>query len=110
MRRFAWLAAVLVPSALSAPALAAPPAAAPNGAALYAQDCASCHGAHGKGDGPAASSLKKAKPADLTASKATQARIEAIVRDGLVNCPSWKASMRGDEISAVAAYAKSLQK
>jgi mono/diheme cytochrome c family protein len=35
------------------------------GSELYVQYCASCHGASGHGDGPAAASLKK-PPADLT--------------------------------------------
>ena len=36
-----------------------------SGAAMFKQYCAACHGADGKGTGPAASALKKA-PADLT--------------------------------------------
>ena len=36
------------------------------GAALFAENCASCHGADGRGDGPAAASLP-VPPADLTA-------------------------------------------
>ena len=36
-----------------------------DGEALYAELCAVCHGKGGKGDGPAASALKKAVP-DLT--------------------------------------------
>jgi len=35
------------------------------GAADYAQFCASCHGASGKGDGPAAAGMRP-RPADLT--------------------------------------------
>jgi putative copper export protein/mono/diheme cytochrome c family protein len=37
-----------------------------HGARLFAANCVSCHGAHGRGDGPAARSLP-VKPADLTA-------------------------------------------
>jgi mono/diheme cytochrome c family protein len=42
-----------------------PPAAIPSGAAMYKQYCAACHGADGKGGGPAAASLK-VPPPDLT--------------------------------------------
>jgi mono/diheme cytochrome c family protein len=38
---------------------------AASGKEMFAQYCAPCHGAGGKGDGPAASSMKAA-PADLT--------------------------------------------
>ena len=40
-------------------------AAVPDGAALYQSYCASCHGAGGQGDGPAAAGLS-VPPADLT--------------------------------------------
>jgi mono/diheme cytochrome c family protein len=60
------------PSAPAAPA-AAPPSApagnlrgdAENGKAIYAQYCASCHGASGHGDGPVAGTLNP-KPANHT--------------------------------------------
>jgi mono/diheme cytochrome c family protein len=38
---------------------------APGGALLYQRYCASCHGAEGRGDGPAAAALEPA-PIDLT--------------------------------------------
>ncbi len=38
---------------------------APDGAKFYASNCASCHGALGRGDGPLASDLVS-EPADLT--------------------------------------------
>lgn len=37
----------------------------PSGAALFSENCAACHGASGKGDGPAAEGLSP-HPADLT--------------------------------------------
>ena len=37
------------------------------GAEIYAQDCAACHGAAARGDGPAAAGLDPAAPPDLTA-------------------------------------------
>jgi mono/diheme cytochrome c family protein len=42
-----------------------PPTYMPSGQVMYKQYCASCHGADGKGKGPAASNLKT-PPADLT--------------------------------------------
>ena len=42
------------------------PVLAEIGAPIFTRYCASCHGTDGRGDGPAATALKK-KPADLTA-------------------------------------------
>jgi mono/diheme cytochrome c family protein len=42
-----------------------PPSYVPSGKAMYKQYCAACHGADGKGRGPAASSLNT-RPSDLT--------------------------------------------
>jgi len=42
-----------------------PPNYVPSGAVIYEQYCAACHGANGKGGGPAAASLK-VPPPDLT--------------------------------------------
>jgi mono/diheme cytochrome c family protein len=41
------------------------PTSAANGKEMFTSYCAACHGVSGKGDGPAASALKKT-PADLT--------------------------------------------
>lgn len=84
-------------------------AAAPDGAALFSANCAYCHGAKGQGDGPNAAKLKPRVP-DLTRSKMAAAGIEKIVRDGKGECPSWKSSLSADEIRAVSAHAKSLQR
>lgn len=61
-RRIALSAAGL---ALLAACEAPPPTAEIAGRGLYADYCAACHGASGRGDGPAAAGLA-ARPADLT--------------------------------------------
>lgn len=53
------------PSTYFASPVAYDAAAVVRGAAVYAQNCTVCHGADGRGDGPAAASLR-IKPADLT--------------------------------------------
>ncbi|MBL8951822.1 MAG: cytochrome c [Myxococcaceae bacterium] len=60
------------------------------GESLFSQRCAACHGAGGKGDGPAAAGLKPA-PADLT-SQAVRAELTAYrvfntVSFGVLNTP-----------------------
>jgi putative copper resistance protein D len=54
------------PTSFYAPAEAYAAASVVRGARLYAENCALCHGADGKGDGPAAAALS-IRPADLTA-------------------------------------------
>jgi mono/diheme cytochrome c family protein len=69
-----WIVALASTSLASALTLAAAPQAAPqgaagleapSGAALYAERCASCHGATATGNGPMSRALKHAPP-DLT--------------------------------------------
>ncbi|MFQ5691817.1 MAG: c-type cytochrome [Nitrospinota bacterium] len=56
---------VFFAGALAASATAAPAADVAAGKAKYQQFCASCHGKRGKGDGPAAASLRP-RPRDHT--------------------------------------------
>ena len=53
------------PTSFYAPAEPYAAASIEHGARLYAGNCALCHGAGGKGDGPAAAALT-VRPADLT--------------------------------------------
>ncbi|WP_035024815.1 c-type cytochrome [Gemmobacter nectariphilus] len=66
-RKAALAAALTVTAAALAACLPGLPQRDPgaNGARLYADYCAACHGATGKGDGPAAEGVKP-RPADLT--------------------------------------------
>jgi mono/diheme cytochrome c family protein len=63
------IAVASLPIAICAPAslLAEPVTASPDlqGAAIFREQCASCHGSGAKGDGPVATALK-VPPADLT--------------------------------------------
>ena len=43
-----------------------PPTYVPSGKTMYKQYCAACHGADGKGRGPAAAESLKTRPPDLT--------------------------------------------
>lgn len=105
----AFLACALFASGVVAPSAAAAKETLASGSGLYAENCSSCHGPKGAGDGPSAAKLRP-KPADLTASNMDVSAISTVVRNGKRGCPSWRASLGDDEIAAVAAYAKSLQR
>jgi mono/diheme cytochrome c family protein len=74
------------PKALKNP-VAADAASVDAGRGLYAKYCRACHGAEGKGDGPAAATMKDVKPADLTDAKwttgSTDGEIFATIHDGI---------------------------
>lgn len=57
-----------------------------DGRAVYAAKCLACHGAQGRGDGPAARALPRA-PRDFSNpdfwSNTTRAKVEAVVTQGL---------------------------
>jgi mono/diheme cytochrome c family protein len=56
-------------------------------------NCASCHGASGKGDGPAAAALPPPKPADWTSAKVqsqTDGEIFWKITNGRGAMPPWK--------------------
>lgn len=56
---------MLIPYAALAGLATCAPSPAPSAAKMFAQNCASCHGAEGRGNGPEAARLPQA-PSDLT--------------------------------------------
>lgn len=108
-----------------------PPSYIPSGQEMYKQFCAACHGADGKGDGPAASNLKT-RPSDLTTlakrheGKFPSDYVSAILRfgpgisaHGSSNMPTWgpifsiieKSNEKAvqERIKRLSAYVASLQ-
>ena len=92
---------------------------AEQGKGLFAQHCASCHGAAGKGDGPVAAALNP-KPADLT-NKATigartdQQLVDVIAKGGGAVgksplMPSFSATLKAQDIQNVVAFIRTLAK
>jgi len=75
------------------------------GKSLYEQKCIICHGAGGKGDGPAAAALNK-HPADFNKPEFWQGdaakKITDVVRNGRSPMPAFDLST--DEISAIIGY------
>jgi mono/diheme cytochrome c family protein len=81
-------------------------------AALFARACAPCHGKDGKARTPVG---RKLKVKDLTLSKADDRQIAEQIRegkkgeDGLTRMPSFKESLKSDEIEALIRYVKTLR-
>ena len=75
------------------------PEAAPNGAAIFAANCATCHGATGMGTGrgPNIASIGQFYSSDASP-------IVGLVTNGGTNMPSFGAKLTTDEISAVVQY------
>ena len=73
------------------------PAEAAKGRALFAQNCASCHGDRGHGDGGAARYLLP-HPADLTASVYSDRRLSQVLWNGVAGSamPAWRDLPRAD--------------
>ncbi|MBS1955044.1 MAG: cbb3-type cytochrome c oxidase subunit I [Cyanobacteria bacterium SZAS-4] len=80
------------------------------GQKIYAQNCATCHGATGGGDGVAAATLLP-KPADLTASKISVAGLSSIIMNGMPGTamPAWR-DMPQRDVEGLIAYLTTLPK
>lgn len=89
----------------------AAPAAADPGARIYGQHCAQCHGAGGKGDGPAAASLNP-RPRNHTNGAYMNSRTDAellnSIRNGKGAMPAMKGQLSDADIHAVLAHVRSL--
>ena len=112
------------------PAQAAPPApyagrtnpkasdanAAAQGKELYAINCASCHGASGKGDGPTAAALEpKPKPLAQTLQTAGDDYIYWRIAEGGAfppfnsAMPAWKATLKEEQIWSIVSFLRTLR-
>jgi len=74
------------------------------GATLFAANCASCHGAAGRGDGKASVSLLP-RPADLTAARFSDERLSSVLWNGVAGSamPPWR-QLPTEDMRALVAY------
>jgi cytochrome c553 len=109
---------IIVAVALT-PSLALAQGSADKGKTLFSQQCASCHGSSGKGDGPAAVALTP-KPRNLS-DKAymaglTDRYLADVIKKGGASVgksplmPASGASLKDDDIRDVVAFLRSLTK
>lgn len=107
--------AVAAPGEASGPLnpLAPNPATLAAGAALYAANCAVCHGASGMGDGPGGVGLSP-RPGDLTQhmlpGKHTDGQVFLWVRDGVPGTamPAWGARLSDEQIWQLVTHLRTL--
>ena len=84
------------------------------GRRLYANNCASCHGDRGLGDGPAAAGMNPAPPAIGSAEQmhdVSPALMYRVVTVGIAGTPmiSWSSTLTSDERWDIVAYLTSLR-
>jgi cytochrome c oxidase cbb3-type subunit 2/cytochrome c oxidase cbb3-type subunit I/II len=78
------------------------------GGALFAANCASCHGPSGVGDGGASASLLP-RPANLTAARFSDERLSSVLWNGVAgsSMPPWR-QLPTEDLRALVAYIQSL--
>jgi cytochrome c6 len=99
--------------AVNAAAQASSAPAKIDAAKIYAAKCAACHAKDGKGSAPMAKMFKLADPAalNLTAdatAKKSDADLVKTITDGRGKMPVFKGKLKDAEISALAAYIRTL--
>ncbi len=78
-------------------------ASAADGKELFAKKCTACHDKDGKGQGAMG---KKLGVKDLSATKLSQAEIEAMIAKGKGKMTGFEGKLQPDEIKAVATFVK----
>jgi mono/diheme cytochrome c family protein len=87
---------------------------AAKGKVIYEKNCVVCHGAGGKGDGPAGAMMNP-HPADFTSSvtqKKSDAELLKTIESGRPGTPmaAWKGTLSPEQIQDVLAYVRSFGK
>lgn len=84
---------------------------AQDAASLYKKSCVACHGATGKGDGPAATAMNP-RPPDMTDAKRmagfTDAKLAEVIGKGSKGMPGFGSMLKPADVKALVAYIQSL--
>ncbi len=104
-RRSVLLAALVTAIMLEGTALVAQYAAA-----NYKAKCSACHGADAKGETPVGKKMGINDLASPEVQKMSDAELTAVITDGKDKMPSYKKSLKPDQIKELVAYIRSLAK
>ena len=83
---------------------------AEDAAGLYKAKCAACHGADGKGDTAMGKKLGVRDFASPEVQKMSDDELTAVIADGKNKMPSYKKSLKADQIKELVGYIRSLAK
>jgi cytochrome c6 len=86
------------------------PAAADDAAPTYKAKCAACHGADGKGDSPIGKKMGLRDFASPEVQKMSDGELTTIIADGKDKMPSYKKSLKPEQIKDLVGYVRSLGK
>ncbi len=87
---------------------------APAGKAKFDTYCVTCHGATGKGDGPASAALNP-KPADLSQTKLSDDELKKMIKEGgggmgrSTSMPAWGGALSDQDIANIVAHIRSFK-
>jgi mono/diheme cytochrome c family protein len=83
---------------------------AQDAAGLYKAKCSACHGADGKGDSPMGKKMGLRDFASPEVQKSSDDELTAIIADGKDKMPSYKKSLKPEQIKELVGYIRSLAK
>jgi mono/diheme cytochrome c family protein len=79
-------------------------------ATLYKSKCAACHGADGKGATPVGAKIGVRDLASAGVQKQTDDELAAIINDGKNKMPSYKKSLKPEQVKDLVAMVRSFKK
>lgn len=91
-------------------ALCSTPAAADDAAGLYKTKCAACHGADGKGETTMGKKFGLKDLASPDVQKMSDDELATTIADGKEKMPSYKKSLKPEQIKDLVGYIRSLAK
>ncbi len=83
---------------------------AQDAASLYKAKCSACHGADGKGDTPMGKKMSLRDMASPEVQKMSDDELTVIIADGKNKMPSYKKSLKPEQIKDLVGYVRSLAK